>query len=202
MIVANHYEQMPKYLLKELEQSILHHYSTRSPSLELFYYLEVDVKEMMSRFISAAQQYSFPVGEMLDLVVPDIHQWLIEDRGGLSVVEFEQFTQVLESAKRSYNRQRQQMITLKAYPYYQILKYDELMVYLLTILNKPVSLYENYLMMGLSAAQRTRCQLEMQYHDNLLEYYSSYYVSHPYDAAIVACFRIINIKKELLRHEL
>lgn len=202
MLVAYYYEKIPVHLLQDLERSMIDHYTTVSNSFGLISLLEIDSVDIINRYVERSKLLKIPVVQILDFLSNDIQQWLTQKQGENPVGEFIQLTQRIESSKRWYNLKRQKMIDLKAYPYYQYLSHDELMVYFLERLGHSVAVYENYLMRFLTKTQKARCLLDLQYQEDLLEYYNMFYVSYPQDKATMICLRVMNIRKEHRRHRL
>ena len=79
---------------------------------------------------------------------------------------------------------------------------DEKIVYYLSFIAEPAHIYTNYLMRVLPSVEKARCQLAAQFEDNLLEHYSFFYASAPVRSTTMLCARVLNIKKEVYRHQL
>lgn len=202
MLVAYYYEKIPLHLLEDLEQIMIDHYTMASSTFGILSLLDIDAIDVIDRYVERSKFLKIPVVQILDFLSDDIQQWIAQKQGKHPVSELTQLSQRVESSKRWYNLKRQKMIDLKAYPYYQYLSHDELMVYFLDRLGHSLDIYENYLMRFLTKTQRARCLLDLQYQEDILEYYNMFYVSYPQDKATMICLRVMNIRKEHRRHRL
>lgn len=198
-VIGDLYDDVPLPLIQEAEALIAEVYKSRG--MDAFFLFEIhSIGEAVGSLARSLSRVSFQNGELLDSIAREVSYWLISKRGANLDSYFKLFSQMIESYKSSYNRRRSDMIQSQAYPYYRVFEIDELITYFLSILKKPFTSYENYLFWGVSNTDKTRCLLDVQYQDNLLDYYSFHYVTARSGTPQIICLRVLNMRKEWLRH--
>lgn len=198
-IISMQYEEIPVFFLHRIEEKLIQFYRQGTSYQEVFLsgstrITPEDIVHFFHQSVLSAPLW------LNDIGLPAL-EWLIDGRGKDFANGMAYFSQLIEDRKSSYNRKQQLMITHKATPYYQDYMRDETLAYYFDLLGEPITIYENYLMRRLSDVEKARCLVNLNYHDDLFEMYQIRLLSAGESLSAFVCGRILNLRKEVRRHQ-
>ncbi|MCY4380309.1 MAG: hypothetical protein OXC40_01900 [Proteobacteria bacterium] len=194
-VIASDYSLVPYDFVAKVELALLNYYYQKTPYQHVIQTLEISVDDLVAKFFQ-----KFFINENSALFL-SIVSWLSEPDPKDFNDKMLILSKLFYEAKNSVSEGQILMNQNKAYPYSDIYRKDETIIYYLSLLSLPHNLYLDYLLRNVPATERARCLLSLQFEENLLEYYYFDYFASPIGAYIHTCGRVFNIEKELLRHK-
>ncbi|MCY4380348.1 MAG: hypothetical protein OXC40_02100 [Proteobacteria bacterium] len=195
-IIADMYDQISPEFIKAFEFSINKFYEG-----QYFPYDKIFSPEVIRHLAKTSLLKLHSIHNIDEHIIQEMALWIIRKNTQNFTYHMHLFSYHIEELNQTYNQRRQLLFKNHAYPYSKGLERDETIVHYLSLLGKSEQPLIDYILRDVSDIDRARCLLRLNLTDNLLDYYDPNLFFSAHTSPAFACARVLNIKKEVLRHQ-